>query len=146
VKGLEGREELKGERTGTFSDSRAPKSDTDIVFPKSFSTMTRWKQLEKLGGVRIDGKEGSKAGPVSFPGTPFRVEMVVGQVDKARGLIELERLTLAKKTLDRKGNIVYAPVINVAEIVHEKKLRVFGAAKAEESRKAIFMAMLGTIN
>jgi hypothetical protein len=120
--------------------------DLPSVFPGDFGSWTKWKRFDKLGELQVRGIEGRKCKPVLFPGQPYRLQVVVGQVDKATGLVELERLTLEKKTLDKNGNIDYEPIINVAEIVYADRVRIFGATATQESRKAIFLAMQASID
>ena len=145
VRGFEGEAEAAKPGPDKFGDGNRIAENSTITFPRGFENLTRWKRLEKLGEIEIRGSEGRKSNPVFFPGTPFRVEIVVGQVNKAEGLIELDRIILEKKTLDKKGDIAYEPVISTSEIVYANKLRIFGATQSEESRKALFLAMQGRI-
>jgi hypothetical protein len=152
AKGLVEQPESAAGKRPDFGDGRPVRplesgaENPSQVFTGDFGNWMKWKRFENLGELQVRGIEGRKCKPAFFPKTPYRLEVVVGQVDKATGLVELERLTLEKKTLDKNGNIAYEPIISVAEIVYADRIRVFGATATEESRKAIFLAMQASVD
>lgn len=132
--GTDRRDEEAGREAHPEGLSREVRGVTEAL-----GDVTKWNAYQPLGSRSVIGAEGA---PVTVNlSDDYRVTFEVESVTEPQGVITLRKVSLKRVSRGSDGAERVEDIVSTSIVIPSGRLRVIGAAKSPDSRKALFLTL-----